>query len=189
MALPRRDHESMTIRKTLIPLCIGLLCLVVPSAASAQNTVAMPFGKDVRVVFKSGARVTGKLVDLTATEVVVREKRSTRRHALADVKSIETRTHAAKTLSLIGTGVAISLSARFHECEVKSNSWVGNGEPNCISPEPFLYAVGGAAIGAVIGGLIDQSKKRFLYIAPPGSVMAVPVVAPDRVGARIVIRW
>lgn len=179
----------MTMGKMLIPLCVGILCLAGPPVASAQRTTVMPFGKDVRVVLKSGAQFTGKLVDLTATEVVVREKRTTRHHALADVKYIETRTHAARTLSLIGTGVAIGLSAAFYPCEPKSNSWAGNGEPNCISAKPILYAGAGAALGAVIGGLIDQSRKRFLYMAPPGSVRAVPVVAPDRIGARIVIRW
>jgi len=179
----------MTLRKTLIPPSISLLCLAGPSIASAQNTTAMPFGKDVRVVLKSGAQVTGKLVDLTATEVVVREKRSMRRHALADVRLIETRTHAARTLSLIGAGVAMGVSATVDHCETERSSWVSNGEPACISAKPLLYAGAGAAIGAVIGALIDKSRKRSLYVAPPGSVRAVPVVAPDMVGARIVIRW
>ena len=181
----------MTTAKILIPLSAGLLCFIGASDASAQNTVATPFGKDVRVVLKTGAQVTGKLVDLTPTEVVVREERSTgvTHRALADVKLVETRTHVSKALAIVGAGAGVVVALASDLCGTGEPYAAGGQEPACITAKPLLYTGAGAAIGAVIGGLIDQSRKRFLYVAPPGSVRMLPVVAPDRIGGRVVIRW
>jgi len=70
---------------------------------------------NVRVTLPHGAQYTGRLISLTATEVVVRQKKSVRDtpYLLTDIKIVETMHHNTRNLAIAGgaAGLGISLAS------------------------------------------------------------------------------
>ena len=145
---------------------------------------------NVRVTLPHGAQYTGRLISLTATEVVVRQKKSVRDtpYLLTDIKIVETMHHNTRNLAIAGGAAGLGISLASDLCGT-GRPYGSSGEPACITAKPLLITAGVAAVGALIGGALDRSHQRVLYAAPSKTALIVPVIRPAGAGVRVVVRW
>lgn len=178
----------MILRRTA-PLGLSVL-LSLPTLASAQTTPEVPVGKNVRVTLASGVRFTGKLVGLTATEVVLRQKGAANDHRqlLTDVQRIETRSHLVRIVAAVGAAAGLGVALASDLCGTGA-PYITGQEPGCFTVKPLLYTGAGALVGALVGGGIDARRRQILFVAPTGSTKLVAIATPTHLGAGVVFRW
>jgi hypothetical protein len=156
-----------------------VLCL--SATALAQTIPAAPMvGHRVRVTWADGTRQSGALVELSGTELAIKDANgATLRRPLDKVQYVDVPTKRVIKYAVIFGGVGAVLGVL--------------GSPDDETSD--VYATGaavGGAIGASLGGLLGWSldqrlnRKRLLYAAPGVKVTIAPVVTPRSVGVRIV---
>jgi hypothetical protein len=178
----------MTSELKVLLAAVFLLCSSTPAMAQALQNSAV--GKEVRVTLRDDVRITGKLITLTNSDVVIRQKRNSNdtRQPLANVRVVETVSHATRNFALIGAGAGLVIALATDLCG--SGAPYGSGqEPACISAKPALIVGGSALLGAVIGAALDHSHRRTLYRAPSRSAQLVPLVFQSGAGFRVTVSW
>ena len=160
------------------------ICSLVPAPGLAQTPAAQSPAPEVRITLSDGARRTGQMVSLGATEIAIRRGRSWEtRYKLSEVQLVETVHHNTRNLTLAGLGIGLGLAMDGDWCG-SGQSYASSTEPECISAAPALVAAAGAGLGAVLGHVIDKRQRRILFAAPLRTMIRGQVT-PIRRGAGI----
>ena len=165
-----------------------------PRSPASDSRVASAQGKDVRVTTMDGSRRTGKLVSLSASEVVFRQEGKDVSVPLEKVRKIERVSRGVRNGVLVGVLVG-TLGGT-----LAANSWLSESgcPPDCVTEEGRLLSAGmgasiGAGIGAGIGALINSGARdrNLLYLAPgsSGTVSVAPIMSQRRQGVALTMRW
>ena len=170
----------MAMRGLLSAVLVGGAVLFTAAPAAAQN---------VEVTLTDGMRLTGRLVSLSDTEVVVGQGDiGQRRFPLTQVSRIQTTSRTVKAWTGAGVGVGFLIAL--------SGDWCGTGEPYysgiepaCFTPVPLLIVIGSGFLGALIGKEFDISRSRVLYPSSTVSVRVTPLVGKNRIGGGITVIW
>jgi hypothetical protein len=183
--------EDVMTRRKLGAALLGLFAIVSwPDQAAAQvDPVNAAVGQNVRVSLTNGGRETGRLLSLSATEVVIRTRGTEVRLPLDRVRSVTKLPDPIRDGALLGAAIGAVAGLQILKCEPGVND-------DCPSPHSWWYldAPVGAGIGAIIGALIDRSrvsKDGVVYRAPvrTSKVLVAPVITPTRRGVALVVRW
>jgi hypothetical protein len=159
-------------------------------STARRMPVAQAIGRPVRVTFMDGTRRNGDLVSLSASEIVVRERRIGTgepaidvRHPLANVRLVETRHRKA----LKGTFIGLAAGAGFG---LFVNASCGS---ECTGAALIFGAIG-AASGATAGAIADviSAPRHVVYAGPAsgaGQFAVAPIVGRGTGGVRAGWRW
>ena len=137
------------------------LAIVVAHCATASAQTPNRDTPHVRVLANNGAVRTGRLLELTSSEVVVAVDRFTVTLPLRDVRRIDRVMHGVRTgliagiLSGFGAGIALSCAS-------------GGGDGGCSPLIGVMFAGIGAGVGTAVGALHDNARRSssVLYAAP-----------------------
>jgi hypothetical protein len=159
-------------RGTLAAALLGLMSIVSWSnqAAAQVDPVAAAVGQNVRVSLINGGRETGRLLSLSATEVVIRTRGAEVRLPLDRVRSVTKVPDSIRDGALWGAAIGAVAGLLILKCEPGVND-------DCPSPHSWWYldAPLGAGVGAIVGALstgADAPKtasSTALQREPPGS--------------------
>jgi hypothetical protein len=152
-------------------------------ALSPQSSV----GKRVRVTKVGDGQLTGDLMSLTASEVVVRRNNRVESIPLNEVRKVEKVSHHERLGALIGSAFAglmwIDIARTRDTC---ADCEDGPLAAAMMTP----VAIGaGAGIGAIVNA---ATRNRHLLYAAPGASSAVrvaPIVSPHGAGVGITAQW
>ena len=178
-------------RRVFVAALASLIAIVLwPSPAAAQIDPAVAaVGQNVRVSLLNGGRETGRLLSLSATEVVIRTRGSEVRLPLDRVRSVTKVPDPIRDGALWGAAIGAVAGLQILKCEPGVND-------DCPSPHSWWYldAPLGAGVGAIVGALIDRSrvaKDSVVYRAPAKSsqFLIAPVITPTRRGVTLALRW
>jgi hypothetical protein len=165
-----------------------------PRLAERQaNDPARAIGKEVRVTGTDGAKRIGRLVALSATQVVFSRQGQEISLPLDRVRKVEQVSRGVKKGALIGlaTGAALGLLAT---CDTQ-----GDDCPNPYAWVPLAMLLEGgigAGVGAGIGAIVNATHRsgNQLYAAPGSDRVTVsPLLTGGRrgmgAGAELGVRW
>ena len=178
-------------RLAVVGAILGI-ALLFPRAAWAQSEPTLgrdwtarrateTLGKRVRITKFDGTKISGALISLGPSGVVVDRSGSELTVPLADVRRVETVGRAMWT-GLIAGGVAGFVFGYWFAEE-------DYGESKGGAILGGLGAAGGAALGALVdrargaGNLIYTARSR------SSSALLIPVVSRDRAGVAFTLRW
>src|SRR5688500_6957730 len=183
--------EDVMARRKIGAALLGLFAIVSwPGQAAAQvDPVAAAVGQNVRVSLTNGGRETGRLLSLSAAEVVIRTRGTEVRLPLDRVRSVTRLPDPIRDGALLGAAIGAVAGLQILKCEPGVND-------DCPRPHSWWYldAPVGAGIGAIIGALIDRikvSKDGVVYRAPvrTSRFLVAPVITPTRRGVALVVWW
>jgi hypothetical protein len=153
-----------------------------PKAATSNPADAV--GREVRVTFTNGARLSQRLVALTDRDVEVERHGARSRYSIDDVQLIERTRHAARYGTVIGglTGF------------VAGTMMCGGGDEQCDYPVidgGVIVGAMGAGIGAAVGALINSTtaSRHVLYARRTSTVTVVPAVTRGRAAVGVAFCW
>jgi hypothetical protein len=164
---------------------VALRTRAIPARTGQPSPSASAIGREVRVTATSGTRRKGRLVALTASEVVLREGEHDLSIPLRDVQRIEKISHRARNWGWSAAGLGF-LAGALGDC-------AGSSPGDCVPLAGGVFAgiAGGAA--AVMGSLADaaSAERNLLNLAPgpSSSTSVVPMLTARRVGAALAYRW
>ena len=142
-------------------------------------------GKKVQVLFVSGSQRTGVLMDLTATDVAVRESGSAAivRYPLEQLRLVKIVRTTPLKAGLIGFGAGAG--AGFILC--LSN---GGDAIDGLATAPLLGAMTGAG-SALVAALLahSQAASNVVWIEKKRTVSVAPILSPTMLGVGGAIRW
>jgi hypothetical protein len=143
-------------------------------------------GKEVRVSKKDGTSMTGRLVSLNASGVVVRVKGQTETTQLNAVRRVERVSHHLRTGLLTGIGASAviwTLIAADDDCADCEDAY-GMGA---------VFTATAIGAGAGVGALLNRltSGRHVLYASPPSARQCdvLPVATPRMKGVVVTLRW
>jgi hypothetical protein len=171
------------MRSTLSRAIVTLIALFVLSP-DADAQVSAEQASNVRLISTTGAVREGRLLDLTASEVVLLQDGLTLTLPLNEVQRIERASHGIRRGALTGAigGFALGMAL----------SCVSSGDDTGCWP-PFggaLLAGIGAGLGVAVGALHDAARRGsdVIYTAPgQGTTIDLPKVA-FAAGGGVVVR-
>lgn len=160
----------MNPRPLLLAVPVVLL-LFVPSVGEAQQmssfrdlALRVNVGDRLRIQDQSGAATTGRLVGLTATELVVGTPSGTRRFGL-DVASIAVRRSTIRKAVLIGAGLG-AVAGTIAACSSEEREECGDA------------ALMLGAVGAGAGVLVSALHPSWTTVHPPGGATTASAGEP-----------
>jgi hypothetical protein len=190
-----RVAEMLSMRKLVGPT-LGLL-MIVPGVAAAQGAQSfsdlpkhLSAGQSIVVLDQSGRRTKGRLVELTADEIVIDRRqdpddRGRTRLGRQDVRQISRPRDPLWNGVVIGIGVGLGSG-----CLVGWNTYdpdkafsFGPGESCAIAAVVF------GGVGAGVGAIADYFNRKdgTVYRAQPGQVTFLPAVGRGLVALQA--RW
>lgn len=155
--------------------------------ATGVNTVPLDQarGKKVQMLFVSGSQRTAVLVDLTPTDVAVRESSSTAivRYPLEQLRLVKIVRNTPLKAGLIGFG--IGTGAGFVLALASGGDAIDG-----MATAPLLGAMAGAG-SALIAALVTRSPaaSNVVWIETKRSVSVAPIITPNTLGVGGAIRW
>jgi hypothetical protein len=191
LAGPLAAVGSVRVSGGQTSIAVGLaggvrLSLQAPSSVAGRqrNLSDRAVGKEVRVTGTDGSTLVGRLVSMSANEVVFTRQGLEISVPLDRVQNVERVSRGVKKGALIGlaTGAALGLLAT---CDTG-----GDDCPNKYSWVPFAMMLEGgigAAAGAGIGAIVNRAHKagNQLYSRASSPTVAVtPLLGRDSAGTR-----
>lgn len=176
------------------PECPERIC---PSLAALVDSNALQPGHDVRVLDSTGAKLTGTLLGLSATEVVVRVNDAEKRLAERDVLGIWRRAGRGRSMAGyaavgavvgLGWGSVAWLSKRQVDCTEERADLVGD----CFVHDRDYFVVpttGLAILGAGVGVFLRGERQVFAGTRPPTAVVIRPQVDRHRKGIQLAVAF
>ena len=169
---------------------LGLLLLIASSAEAQPATLydvgwLVQPGNTVTVTDNAGVRVRGKLVQLSATSLVLDVSRALRQFQESDIRTIERSGDSLKNGALIGFAVGGGLAAYAVTASLPSDDFNGD---EYIMAVPIFGGIG-AAIGTGIDALIRGNRvvyARSQSIQP--SVSVAPIFRRGQKGVLMSVR-
>jgi hypothetical protein len=158
--------------------------LLQPAVAHAQETVAAAAatGKDVSAVAINGLRFKGKLVSLSATEVVLAQGSSDLRLPLAEIREVTRASHAVRNGALIGLGSGFGLGLAL----CVPDGCYGDADSAADPTVDVIIIAGmGAGAGALVGAIMKASSasSRTIYRASgKATINVAPAIGPTMAG-------
>ena len=148
---------------------------------------AVPDGKEVRVTMRTGERRSGRFVSLTPSEFVMSQGQKRDVILLRDVRRIETVSHHARRLGLIGLagGAAMALAV----CAADDN-FCGDDASFPVLAGVFGGIGGGigAGIGAMMNAARADSNLLFENRSNPAADVT-PILGNGKAGVAVRLRW
>jgi hypothetical protein len=173
---------------SLVALVMTVASLTPPAAsgqtspgAGSDSRIASAQGKEVRITAMDGSRRKGKLVSLSASEVVFQDDGRSLTMGLGDVRKVERISRHVREGLLIGAlgGILVG-NAMDDSCD------------DC-GFEQYLGLGVGAGIGAGVGAILNAASayRNLIYQAPESSVSVsvAPMLSPRRAGLALTMRW
>jgi hypothetical protein len=157
----------MMRRRLVIGVSTALAALslvALPKPAAAQLTAPVwALGKEVRVTLTDGAPWSGKLVSLSATDVVLRKDGKEVRLPLTRVRRVVTTSRDIRKYVTRGTLIGAAGGALFIRCS-------GGECPPSYARLPVTAGIG-AGVGATVGAIVGRMRpptgpERVVYEAP-----------------------
>jgi len=165
-----------------VRVAVATKSLATPASRHPRAVTASPadaVGREVRITFTNGARLSQKLVSLTGHEVEVERHGTHTLYSIDDVHLIERTRHAARYGTVIGgiAGFVVGTVMCSGDCDFPL---VGAGA---------VIGAMGAGIGAVAGALINgaTASNHVLYSRGTPKITVAPMIAPK--GAAMGVRW
>lgn len=145
-------------------------------------------GAIVRITDSSGALVQGKLIDLTPTTVRVKAGWSVKELRKSDIREIQKRKEdSVLNGALIGLGVGLAAGA------ATAYGTCSHPDSECEAIANAVFIPIGAGGGLAAGALIDRSMHKFETVfrsrTSARSWFVAPVLAKERRGVTIVVRF
>jgi len=176
-------------RRLVIGAIAALAILALPKPVAAQLSAPVwALGKEVRVTLTDGAPLSGKLVSLSAAEVVLRQDGKDVRLPLTRVRRIVTTPREIRKHVLWGTLIGAAGGALFIRCS-------GSECPDSFVMLPLTAGIGagiGATVGAIVGRLRPPTgPEKVVYEAPSASARVTVTPWVTRTGRRLglTVRW
>lgn len=144
-------------------------------------------GQEIRVTTIDGARMTGRFVSMSETELVWRRATAQERVPLNRVRRIELVSHHARNGALIGLAAGIGVA--FAACTSDDNFCGDDAGFGLLSA---IWGSIGAGSGAGLGALINVSTggRHLIYSRPDNvSVHFQPIAGPHHAGGVLRLRW
>lgn len=171
----------------------ALICVTAPAVAGAAappqeppgSAVAKAVDKQIRIIQKDGTKQTGRLVSLSSSTVVIRQKAGESSFTLDRVRKVERVAHHVRTGFLLGLaftgGMALMALASEGDCADCEDAY---GMAALFS----VIALGaGPAVGGIYHGLTADS--RVLYQAPKPSPASGVRPRPSSRGAAMTVKF
>ena len=193
-----RDRSSRRSRWRVAIACLA----TVAAAGAAEAQVAHPLDELVRtgdlrrgvgvyVTDADGRRLKGTISEVSSTELTVTQLRDTWTWAPTDVRKIELQDPLENG---IWRGLAVGVAMLYGSCfsSLYTEALCGTGSDSAAAAylAPLVYGFPYAAIGAVVGGLVDASKHTTLYEAPGSTRLTLsPTLSPGGAGVQMSVGW
>jgi hypothetical protein len=132
----------------------------------------------LQVEDQSGARVTGRLVHLTADEMTLLTDAGERRFRRELVRHVAVRRRPLRQAVLAGAGVGAAAGA-IAAC-------TGSSREECVDA-PIMAGALGAGVGLAVGALLHTTTVVYPETRP--RTMVAPLISRDVVGVRVDLRW
>jgi hypothetical protein len=140
-------------------------------------------GKEIRVTLANGGRQTGRLIELSDTEVafLADTKAQPVVLSLTGVRKVETVSHHARTGALLGAGAGGFLIAL---------AYSDGGCDDC-GIFGFIFPAAFAGVGAAVGGMVNAAtaNRHVLYQTVSTSVSVQPTISSSATGVTVLVRW